>query len=269
MSEAASRWGSALDWSNADAGAFHSAPQDVVVDGRCTLCDAAIHEETAGKAMDFREGLVCPRCRCNARQRAAAIVLFEALDGRADAHAYATEQATPFYTALKRRMSHLSGSEYVREWRRRLRLSTYLWRNGVRELVRFADLTALQRRDASLDAIVSLDVLEHLPDHRPALRECARVLRPGGTLLVTVPFVPAFAQSRRLARMRDDGTIEHFAEPEYHGDPVSGGVLCFQHFGWDLLDDMRDAGFVEARARLVFAPEAGIPESQWVLVGRR
>jgi SAM-dependent methyltransferase len=40
---------------------------------------------------------------------------------------------------------------------------------------------------ASFDLAVSLDVIEHLPDDRPALGELRRVVRPGGTLLVTVP----------------------------------------------------------------------------------
>jgi ubiquinone/menaquinone biosynthesis C-methylase UbiE len=47
-----------------------------------------------------------------------------------------------------------------------------------------ADLTRLPYADASFDAIVCGWVLEHLPDPRPGLRELARVLRPGGKLLL-------------------------------------------------------------------------------------
>jgi SAM-dependent methyltransferase len=39
----------------------------------------------------------------------------------------------------------------------------------------------------SLDAIVASSVLEYVPDPLAVLRECARVLRPGATLLCTVP----------------------------------------------------------------------------------
>jgi SAM-dependent methyltransferase len=49
-----------------------------------------------------------------------------------------------------------------------------------------ADLTRLPYADASFDAIVCGWVLEHLPDPRPGLRELARVLRPGGKLLLLV-----------------------------------------------------------------------------------
>jgi SAM-dependent methyltransferase len=47
-----------------------------------------------------------------------------------------------------------------------------------------ADLTKLPYADESFDAIVCGWVLEHLPDPRPGLAELARVLAPGGKLLL-------------------------------------------------------------------------------------
>lgn len=47
-----------------------------------------------------------------------------------------------------------------------------------------ADLTRLPYADGSFDAVVCGWVLEHLPDPRPGLRELARVLQPGGKLLL-------------------------------------------------------------------------------------
>jgi SAM-dependent methyltransferase len=47
-----------------------------------------------------------------------------------------------------------------------------------------ADLTRLPYGDASFDAVVCGWVLEHLSDPRPGLRELARVLQPGGKLLL-------------------------------------------------------------------------------------
>jgi len=44
--------------------------------------------------------------------------------------------------------------------------------------------------DGTADVLVSSDVLEHLDDDRLGLREYRRVLRRGGTLLVTVPSYP-------------------------------------------------------------------------------
>lgn len=41
--------------------------------------------------------------------------------------------------------------------------------------------------DAHFDAVVLLDVLEHVADERAVVAEIARVLRPGGLLVVSVP----------------------------------------------------------------------------------
>jgi SAM-dependent methyltransferase len=49
------------------------------------------------------------------------------------------------------------------------------------------DVTALSFADNSVACILSLDTLEHVEDYRAALAEFARVLEPGGLLLVHVP----------------------------------------------------------------------------------
>ena len=49
-----------------------------------------------------------------------------------------------------------------------------------------ADLTKLPYADQSFDAVVCGWVLEHLPDPRPGLSELARVMQPGGKLLLMV-----------------------------------------------------------------------------------
>ena len=46
---------------------------------------------------------------------------------------------------------------------------------------------ALPFGDGAFDAALALDVLEHLGDDRAAARELARVVRPGGVAIVTVP----------------------------------------------------------------------------------
>jgi len=50
-----------------------------------------------------------------------------------------------------------------------------------------ADGSALPFRSASFDAAIGLDVFEHIEDDQAAMNECARVLRPGGVLVLTVP----------------------------------------------------------------------------------
>ncbi|MEE9405589.1 MAG: methyltransferase domain-containing protein [Algisphaera sp.] len=78
-------------------------------------------------------------------------------------------------------------------------LQTGSWESTPLDIV--SDITAIPRPDASFDAILCSEVLEHVPEPIAALRELARLLKPGGTLVLTAPFAsfthfaPYFFQS--------------------------------------------------------------------------
>jgi SAM-dependent methyltransferase len=61
---------------------------------------------------------------------------------------------------------------------------------GARGTVELADLHALRFEAGAFDAIVCGEVLEHLDDDQTAVREFARVLKPGGVVLASVPANP-------------------------------------------------------------------------------
>jgi SAM-dependent methyltransferase len=48
-------------------------------------------------------------------------------------------------------------------------------------------LDALPLKEQDFDLVTAIDVLEHIPDDAAGLREIHRVLRPGGTVVLTVP----------------------------------------------------------------------------------
>jgi ubiquinone/menaquinone biosynthesis C-methylase UbiE len=50
-----------------------------------------------------------------------------------------------------------------------------------------ADIQNLPLADDGFDLVVCSHVLEHVPDDRQAMKELARVLKPGGRALVLVP----------------------------------------------------------------------------------
>jgi SAM-dependent methyltransferase len=53
----------------------------------------------------------------------------------------------------------------------------------------FNALEGFPLRSSTFDAVLMLNVLEHLTDGRSTLREIHRILRPGGVLILAVPFL--------------------------------------------------------------------------------
>ncbi|CAM4274383.1 putative S-adenosylmethionine-dependent methyltransferase/MSMEI_2290 [Mycobacterium basiliense] len=62
--------------------------------------------------------------------------------------------------------------------------------------VRQANLAELPLPDASMDVVVNFQVIEHLWDQGQFLRECARVLRPSGLVMVSTPNRITFSPGR-------------------------------------------------------------------------
>lgn len=51
-----------------------------------------------------------------------------------------------------------------------------------------SDITAIPEPDASFDAILCIEVFEHIPDPISAIKEFSRLLKPGGKVIITAPF---------------------------------------------------------------------------------
>jgi SAM-dependent methyltransferase len=82
--------------------------------------------------------------------------------------------------------------------------------------------------DGAFDRIIASEVLEHLPDDAQAIRELARVLRPGGTIAVTVPAWLAETICWKLSS-------------DYYAPAVEGGHLRI-YTEARMRELMRDAG---------------------------
>jgi SAM-dependent methyltransferase len=85
-----------------------------------------------------------------------------------------------------------------------------------------ANLVALPVPDARLDAVVSLQVVEHLWDQGLFLRECRRVLRPGGRIMVSTPNRLTFSPGR-------DTPLNPFHTRELSPDELAG-LVCAAGF---------------------------------------
>jgi 2-polyprenyl-3-methyl-5-hydroxy-6-metoxy-1,4-benzoquinol methylase len=234
------------------------AAEGFLVPGWCAVCDTSVqfwvdysfscatHDDRP--IPNWRERLVCPICGLNNRMRAA-VTFLRSCSRRTDL-IYLTEQTTSLFRAVARLYPNNVGSEFLRDGT----LPGNINANGLRH----EDVTHLTFQDASFDVIGSFDVLEHVPDFRRALTEFHRCLKPGGSLLLTVPFILAAPKTIARAQILEDGSIKHSHPPEYHGDPLSSeGVLCYYNFGWDLLDEMSCSGFVDPMLVFYWSKELG------------
>lgn len=79
------------------------------------------------------------------------------------------------------------------------------------------DVLHLPYRDGAFDKVLLSEVLEHLPDDRQGLAEMRRVLRPGGTLALTVPQKEYPFWYDPISRVAEDV----FGRPIRHG-PFAG-----------------------------------------------
>ena len=219
--------------------------------GECVICGTERSFVTSGSYTslvlpggrtlpNWREHLVCRGCGFNNRQRASYHLLLQEVRPSHQSRYYLTEFVTGYPALLARRFPLTTGSEYLGP------------EHGPGQLVAgvpHEDLQALSFEDGSLDVILSLDVIEHVPDERMAFSEMARCLRPGGTLLVTAPTRIDHDDNAIRAVMSASGEVTHILEPEYHGNPIDpeAGSLCYRYFGWQVLSQLKEAGFRDAQ----------------------
>ena len=91
-----------------------------------------------------------------------------------------------------------------------------------------ADVHQLPFQDRDFDAVVCGEVLEHLEDDRAAVGELARVLRPGGSLVVSVPANPwrydwADHWAGHQRRYTEDGLVDLM---------LDGGLTAIEVTAW-------------------------------------
>ncbi len=106
---------------------------------------------------------------------------------------------------------------------------------------RLADLQRFPFENASLDVVVSEDVLEHVPDLEAAIREIGRALRPGGMHLFTMPYRKDAATVRR-SEIRDGARVACLPDVFHHDPDTRRGVLVYQDIGNDFEDLCRSCG---------------------------
>lgn len=234
--------------------------ESITTRGFCFVCDAevdyhtdfsfAFQQSDGSMVPNWRERMVCPQCRLNNRMRAS-IHLFHLLCApTSESCFYLTEQTTPLFSWFKQNYADVAGSEFLGD-------SIALGAHNSAG-IRNENLTELTFAEEQFDAILSFDVFEHIPEYLQALQNCLCCLKTGGSLFFSVPFDLQATQHHVRAEIDSNGKINHLLPPEYHGDPLSDdGCLCYYHFGWELLEQLRNLGFKDASAYLYWSDHYG------------
>jgi SAM-dependent methyltransferase len=189
----------------------------------------------------------CTKCGLSSFERAAMRVFYEGY--KQDHDVYHVGYYSRFRNRLSERISNLVSSQYFENRSP----------GDVVDGVQHEDISNLSFDSHKFDALICMEILEHVPNYQTSLSEMARILKPDGRAILTFPWLGSLTYSHLTrAEMLPDGSINHILEPEYHGDPASSQkILSFRSFGWQILDELRQAGFRKATAEFILGPLHG------------
>ena len=178
------------------------------------------------ECVDRQQGVVCTKCGNNLRSLALAKAILCAEGSKGN---FVRFLRSPKAWWLKLLEINPAGT-----------LTKHLARMPRRILAEYPeiDIHRLPYRSDRFDLVVHSDTLEHVPDPVRGLRECLRVLKPGGFCCFTIPIVVG-----RLTRSRAG------LPASYHGgqNVTKGDFLVHTEYGSDFWLQVFEAGFVECR----------------------
>ncbi|OBG78425.1 SAM-dependent methyltransferase [Mycobacterium sp. E2462] len=126
-----------------------------------------------------------------------------------------------------------------------------------------ANLAELPLPDASVDVVVNFQVIEHLWDQGQFVAECARVLRPGGLLLMSTPNRVTFSPGRdtpinpfHTRELNARELTELLADGGFADIAVSG---LFHGPRLRAMDARHGGSIIDAQIQQALAADAGAP----------
>ncbi len=171
--------------------------------------------------VDRQQGFACTRCFSNLRSMSLARAITETYGHKGTLASFAKKQRS-----LRVLEINTAGS-----------LTQFLSHMRKHTLLEYPDIDIMDIgiADNSYDLVVHSDTLEHIPNPILALRECRRILKPGGHLIYTVPSVVGRLTKRRSSK----------DEKSFHG--VSGDnkddYVVYTEYGDNLWNEAFEAGF--------------------------
>ena len=136
---------------------------------------------------------------------------------------------------------------------------------GLKGRLAVADAAALPVASGAADLVICTLTLGHLRDQRAAMREFARILEPGGTLIVT-DFHPQAAARGWRRTFRHGGRVYELENHPYTLEGLATPDLVLRHSAEAVIGELERAFFEAAGRPELFDAARGIPAvqlSQW------
>ena len=195
-------------------------------DGFCNVCQA--NRTFSASSSWFRDFLICSFCKSIPRERAVVKTIVDWYPNYAD---LAIHESSPAQRGasefLLARSKNYSTSQYLPS----CELGAIDPKTGFRS----ESLESLTFPDSTFDLFITQDVMEHIFNPIKAFKEIARVLKPGGAHIFSVPLINKSRATERWAAIKQDGSVDFLMPAEYHGNPVDeSGSLVTMHYGYDL-----------------------------------
>jgi SAM-dependent methyltransferase len=224
---------------------------------RCNVCGKAsppffdfpdVNLRREHRIGELRETLQCRHCRATMRHRTLAAALLRRVSAIAGRQLASIEEAaaarlsglkvldTDPFSPIAGRLKHLPDywvSSFQPDQPFDAELSPRHWN---------VNLEKIGFPDAAFDVVLTSDVMEHVRGIDAAHAEIHRILRRGGAYIFTVPYDARCDSHHELVDTR--GPTDRFiVPPQYHGDPLTGGILAYRVFGRALHTDLAALGF--------------------------
>lgn len=188
----------------------------------CNLC-GAYKNFFIRKGYTLRREAVCESCRICLRSNSLISVLKNEIKDKKDISIYNTSSEGGVHKFLKNeyKSNKITGKYFFSDYRDGNNLGVKI--NGVRN----ENLEKLTFQDASMDVIITEEVLEHVDDYKKALKEIHRVLRRGGVHIFTIPF---HENNNTINRLTNDKHVV------IHGDYLRKSIPVVTDFGLDIFN---------------------------------
>ena len=268
-------------WLLAENVADQDAHIQLALRGRCNVCGRKARFFFTDPLL-YRESLFCSVCKTNSRYRSVARGILRAVNELAGLQAQSLAELRhsrpgksltvydtqlPFYYSdcaypipdllLRCRWINTYLSSYREHHALGLQLAPHTSNQNLEKLT---------FPDNHFDVVITSDVMEHVRLDFEAHREIARVLKPGGVYLFTVPHYRDARETVFRVAVNDplDSSTDQFLmEKEYHGDANSADhtALSYRVYGTDLDHALTQLGFTVDYTRQDF-PETGIMSTE-------